>query len=50
MKTSDLMSQILEILPNAVFGEEQATGEIVIATGLRENTAGELIELDSDEE
>jgi hypothetical protein len=46
MKMSDLMEQILQILPNAVFGEEQATGEIVIASGLVENPAGELVDID----
>ena len=46
MKMSDLMDQILQILPNAVFGEEQATGEIVIASGLVENPAGNLVDLE----
>jgi len=34
MTMDELMQQILDILPNAVFGEESKTGEIVIATGL----------------
>jgi hypothetical protein len=34
MTMDELMAQILEILPNAVFGEESKTGELVIATGL----------------
>lgn len=41
MTMDDLMSQILEILPNAVFQEEITTGEIVIATGLADSS-GEL--------
>lgn len=47
--TNDLFTKLLEILPNAVFGEESATGEIVVATGLRDSKEGNLIELDSDE-
>jgi hypothetical protein len=46
MKMSELMEAILTILPNAVFGEEQANGEILIATGLVENNDGTLTELD----
>jgi hypothetical protein len=45
MNMSDLMSKILEILPNAVFGEED-NGEILIATGLVENKDGTLKDLD----
>ena len=36
MTMNELMEQILAILPNAVFGEEE-TGEIVIATGFTDN-------------
>jgi hypothetical protein len=46
MKMSELMESILTILPNAVFGEEQANGEILIATGLVENNDGTLTDLD----
>jgi hypothetical protein len=46
MNMSDLMWKIFEILPNAVFGEEQANGEILIATGLVENKDGTLVDLD----
>jgi hypothetical protein len=46
MKMSELMETILKILPNAVFGEEQANGEILIATGLVENKDGTLTDLD----
>ena len=42
----ELMSQILAILPNAVFGEEHTNGEILIATGLVDDGAGNLVELD----
>lgn len=43
---SELMETILKILPNAVFGEEQANGEILIATGLVETKDGTLADLD----
>jgi hypothetical protein len=46
MKMTDLMLKIFEILPNAVFGEEQANGEILIATGLVEDKDGTLVDLD----
>ena len=46
MTMNDLMAKILEILPNAVFGQEQANGEILIATGLVENNDGTLSDLD----
>jgi hypothetical protein len=46
MIMSELMAKILEILPNAVFGEEQANGEILIATGLVESKDGTLTDLD----
>ena len=41
----ELMNQILAILPNAVFGEENTTGEILVATGLVDNN-GTLTDLD----
>jgi hypothetical protein len=34
MTMNELMAQILEILPEAIFGEDNETGEVVIATGL----------------
>jgi hypothetical protein len=46
MTMNELMAKILEILPNAVFGQEQANGEILIATGLVENNDGTLSDLD----
>jgi hypothetical protein len=46
MTMDELMSQILAILPNAVFGEEHTNGEILIATGLVDDGAGNLVELD----
>jgi hypothetical protein len=45
MTMDELMTQILAILPNAVFGEENTTGEILIATGLVDNN-GTLTDLD----
>jgi hypothetical protein len=45
MTMDELMSQILAILPNAVFGEENTTGEILVATGLVDNN-GTLTDLD----
>jgi hypothetical protein len=45
MTMNDLMEQILAILPNAVFGEED-NGEILIATGLAETPAGNLVGID----
>ena len=47
---NELMSKILEILPNAVFGEEHTNGEILIATGLVEGKDGNLVELDDSDE
>jgi hypothetical protein len=46
MTMDELMSQILAILPNAVFGEENTTGEILVATGLVDNKDGTLSDLD----
>jgi hypothetical protein len=46
MTMQELMNTILEILPNAVFAEENATGEILIATGLVETPSRELVGLD----
>jgi hypothetical protein len=46
MTMDELMTQILAILPNAIFGEE-SNGEILIATGFVEAEAGKkLVELD----
>ena len=49
MTMDELMGQILTILPNAVFGEEE-NGEILIATGLVEVKGGNLVELDDSDE
>ena len=46
MTLAELAQKIYEILPNAVFGEENANGEILIATGLVENKDGTLSDLD----
>ena len=42
----ELMEYILRELPNAVFGEENKTGEILIATGLVDGTDGNLSDLE----
>jgi hypothetical protein len=47
MEMNDLMRQVLELLPNAVFGEDNETGEIVIATGLVETKAGHTATLEN---
>ena len=41
----ELMEYILREIPEAVFGEDTETGEIVIATGLVQTKADELREL-----
>lgn len=41
----ELAEQILKLLPNAVFGEENTTGELLIATGMVDKN-GTLVELD----
>jgi hypothetical protein len=46
MTLAELAQKIYEILPNAVFGEENSNGEILIATGLVEGTDGTLSDLD----
>jgi hypothetical protein len=49
MTMNELMGQILAILPNAIFGEED-NGEILIATGFVERKDGTLVELDDSDE
>jgi hypothetical protein len=44
MTMDELMAQILEILPEAIFMEDKDTGEIVISTALVENLAGKPLE------
>jgi hypothetical protein len=46
MTMDELMEYILREFPNAVFGEENKTGEILIATGLVDGKDGNLVELD----
>jgi hypothetical protein len=46
MNMNDLMAQILELLPNAIFDEEMTTGEIVISTGLKNTKADKLVPLE----
>lgn len=50
MTMDELMEYILREFPNAVFGEEEPTGEVVIATGLRLVEGGNLVELDSEDD
>jgi hypothetical protein len=47
MEMNDLMRQVLELLPNAIFDEEMETGEIVISTGLTNTKAGKLVPLEN---
>lgn len=47
MKTNELFSKILEILPNAIF-DEDASGEITIATGYTASVTGDLVEVEQD--
>jgi len=47
MEMNELMRQVLELLPSAVFGEDNETGEIVIATGLVETKAGRTVPLET---
>ena len=48
MKTNELFSKILEILPNAIFDEDEA-GEIIIATGFEASEYGDLVEVAKDQ-
>ncbi len=45
MTMDELMEYILREIPEAVFGEDNETGEVVIATGLVLTKADELKEL-----
>jgi hypothetical protein len=47
MKTNELFSKILEILPNAIFDEDES-GEIIIATGFEASEYGDLVEVAKD--
>jgi hypothetical protein len=47
MEMNDLMRQVLELIPNAVFDEDIETGEIVISTGLVETKAGRTAPLET---
>lgn len=44
MTMDELMAQILEILPEAIFMEDKDTGEIVISTGLTEKEHSKPLE------
>jgi hypothetical protein len=48
MKTADdLFKKVLEILPNAIFDEDES-GEITIATGFVSSKSGNLVEVEQD--
>jgi hypothetical protein len=47
MKTDELFKKVLEILPNAIFDEDEA-GEIIIATGFEASEYGTLVEVARD--
>ena len=44
MTLDELMREILDVIPEATFGEDTVTGEIVIATGFVERTDGQPLE------
>lgn len=44
MTMDELMEYVLREVPDAVFGEDDVTGEIYIATGLIEKADGEELE------
>jgi hypothetical protein len=44
MTMDELMEYVLREIPDAVFGEDTASGEIVIGTGLIEKSDGEPLE------
>jgi hypothetical protein len=44
MTLDELMSLILDVLPEATFGEDTVTGEIVIATGFVEKEHNKPLE------
>jgi hypothetical protein len=46
MTIDELMSQILDVLPEAVFGEDMKTGEVVIAAGFSVGEKGQLIRIE----
>lgn len=46
--TDDLFKKVLEILPNAIFDEDES-GEITIATGFLSSESGDLVEVSQDD-
>jgi hypothetical protein len=46
MTIDELMSQILDVLPEAVFGEDMTTGEVVIATGFSVDKKQQLVRIE----
>jgi hypothetical protein len=50
MTMDELMAQVLEILPEAIFDEEMETGEIVISTGLMQKARSKnLVKIEEEE-
>jgi hypothetical protein len=50
MTMNELMAQILEILPEAIFMEDKDTGEIVVSTGFAEKVHNEpLVKVEEEE-
>ena len=46
MTIDELMSQILEVLPEATFGEDMQSGEVVIATGFSVDEKQQLVRIE----
>jgi len=45
MTMNELMKKVLEILPSAMF-EEGVEGEVIITTGMTENSEGDLVDME----
>lgn len=46
MTIDELMSQILDVIPEAVFGEDMNTGEVVIGTGFSVDEKQQLVRIE----
>jgi len=44
---NELMQKVLEVLPSAMF-EEGVEGEVIITTGMTEDSEGNLVEMEED--
>jgi hypothetical protein len=44
MTIDELMEYVLREVPDAIFGEEEDTGEIIISTGLKNLVEGDELE------